>query len=89
MILYISRSRIQYYPLLFSLVCLPSHSLQLLFSPLGAEKSVFVALTAELDVKYVDTGAQYPRGEFWFPQLFLIIKPRKLVRKCLRLDDLI
>lgn len=42
MILYISRSRIQYYPLLFSLVCLPSHSLQLLFSPLGAENSVFV-----------------------------------------------
>lgn len=55
----------------------------------SAEKSVFVALTVELDVKYVDTGAQYPRGEFWFPQLFLIIKPRKLVRKCLRLDDLI
>ena len=42
MILYISRSRIQYYPLLPNLVYLPSHSLQLLFPPLGAEKSVFV-----------------------------------------------
>lgn len=42
MILYISRSRIQYYPLLPNLAYLPSHSLQLLFLPLGAEKSVFV-----------------------------------------------
>ena len=55
----------------------------------SAEESVFAALTVELDVKYVDVGAQYPGGELWFPQLFLIIKPTKFVRKCLRIDDLI